>query len=52
MENLDWNRLSSGKPDLILLDMSMPQMTGMEMLAALRQTELRLSGHLHDILWI
>ena len=30
--------VTSRKPDLILLDMSMPQMTRMEMLAALRQT--------------
>ena len=29
------------KPDLIMLDMSMPRMTGMEMLAALRQTDCR-----------
>ncbi len=29
----------SGEPDLILLDMSMPEMTGMEMLANLRQTD-------------
>jgi len=29
------------KPDLIILDMSMPRMTGMEMLTALRQTDCK-----------